>query len=141
MFTIHILFLTFFKTVVIKSIISSYCWAKDLWRCNFAASTTERGGMCMLIHFSHVQLFVTLWTVTCQAPLSMGFSRQEYQSELPFFSSGDFPDSGIKPMSLCFLHWHTSSLPLIPSGKLRKKGVMMDCKEWSFCYVIKVKIV
>ena len=33
---------------------------------------------CMLIHFSHVQLFVTLWAVTHQAPLSKGFSRQEY---------------------------------------------------------------
>ena len=34
--------------------------------------------VCMLSRFSHVQLFVTLWTVVCQAPLSMGFSRQEY---------------------------------------------------------------
>ena len=34
-------------------------------------------------HFSHVRLFVTLWTVACQAPLSMGFSRQDYWSGLP----------------------------------------------------------
>ena len=38
----------------------------------------------MFSHFSHVQLFVTLWTIACQAPLSMGFSRQEYWSGLSF---------------------------------------------------------
>ena len=42
---------------------------------------------------------VTLWTTACQAPLSLGFSRQEYRSGLPFPSSGDRPDPGIKPMS------------------------------------------
>ena len=40
--------------------------------------------VCMLSCFSHVQLFVTLWTVAHQAPLSIVFSRQEYWSELPF---------------------------------------------------------
>ena len=40
---------------------------------------------------------VTLWTVACQAPLSMGFSRQEYWSGLPFPSPEDLPDSGIEP--------------------------------------------
>ena len=48
---------------------------------------------------SHVQLFVTLWTVAYQAYPSMGFSRQEYWSGLPFPSPGDFPDLGIKPGS------------------------------------------
>ena len=42
---------------------------------------------------------VTPWTVTCQAPLSMGFSRREYWSGLPFPSPGDLPDPGIKPGS------------------------------------------
>ena len=41
----------------------------------------------------------TLWTVTHQAPLSMGFSRQDYWSELPFPSAADLPDLGIKPMA------------------------------------------
>ena len=41
----------------------------------------------------------TPWTVACQAPLSMGFSRQEYWSGLPFLSPGDLPDPGIKPGS------------------------------------------
>ena len=39
----------------------------------------------------------TPWTVVCQAPLFMGFPRQEYWSELPFLSPGDLPDPGIKP--------------------------------------------
>ena len=42
---------------------------------------------------------VTPWTVACQAPLFMGFSRQEYWSGLPFPSPGDLPDPGIKPGS------------------------------------------
>ena len=48
---------------------------------------------------SRVLLSVTPWTVACQAPLSMGFSRQEYWSGLPFPSPGDLPDPGIKPGS------------------------------------------
>ena len=48
----------------------------------------------------HVQLFETLWTVARQAPLSMGFFRQEYWSGLPFPSPGHLPDPGIKPTSL-----------------------------------------
>ena len=46
---------------------------------------------------SFVQLFVTLWTVAYQDPLSMGFSKQEYWSELPFPSPGGLPDPGIGP--------------------------------------------
>ena len=48
---------------------------------------------------SHVQLFATPWTVACQAPLSMGFSTQEYWSGLPFPSPEDLPNPGIKPGS------------------------------------------
>ena len=52
---------------------------------------------CMLTHFSHVRLCVTPWTVACQAPLSMGFSRQEYWSGLPFPPPEELLDPGIKP--------------------------------------------
>ena len=48
----------------------------------------------------HVQLFETPWTIACQAPLSMEFSRQEYWSGLPFPSPGDLPNPGIEPKSL-----------------------------------------
>ena len=52
--------------------------------------------VCALNHFSHVQLFATPWTVAHQAPLFMGFSRQEYWSGVPFPPPGDLPDPGIE---------------------------------------------
>ena len=55
-------------------------------------------------HFSHVQLFVTLWTVDHQAPLSVEFSRQEYWSGLPFPSPRDLPNLEIKVMSAFVFH-------------------------------------
>ena len=55
--------------------------------------------VCILSHSTRVQLFVTTWTVVLQAPLSMGFSRQEYWSGLPLPSPGDLPNPGIKPVS------------------------------------------
>ena len=48
---------------------------------------------------SCVRLFVTPWTVAHQAPLSVGFSSQEYWSGLPFPPPGDLPDPWIEPMS------------------------------------------
>ena len=54
----------------------------------------------MLSLFSRVRLCATLWTVAHQAPLSMGFSRQEYWSGLPCPPPGDLPDPGIEPASL-----------------------------------------
>ena len=50
-----------------------------------------------VLHFSRVRFFAPPWTVACQAPLSWGFSRQEYWSGLPFPSLGDLPNLGIKP--------------------------------------------
>ena len=47
-----------------------------------------------------IRLFATPWTVAHQAPLSLGFPRQEYCSGLPFPFPGDLPEPGIKPMSL-----------------------------------------
>ena len=55
---------------------------------------------CVLSCFSRVRLFATLWTVAHEAPLTMGFSRQEYWSGLPCCPPGDLPNPGIKPMSL-----------------------------------------
>ena len=53
----------------------------------------------MLSCFSRVRLCVTVWTVALQAPLSMGFPRQEYWSGLPFPSPGNLPNPGIEPAS------------------------------------------
>ena len=69
---------------------------------------------------SRVRLFVTPWTIAYQAPLSMGFPRQECWSGLPFPSPGDLPDPGIEPgspalqaVTLCYqLPWLTP----IPGG-------------------------
>ena len=70
----------------------------------------------LLSCFSCVQLFVTPWTVAHQAPVSMGFSRQEYQSGLPFPSPEDLPNPGIKPASLEAPALQTDSLPLSHQG-------------------------
>ena len=56
----------------------------------------------VLSRFSRVWLFVTLWTVAWEAPLSMGFSRQEYWSGLPFPPPGDLPGPGIETTSLMY---------------------------------------
>ena len=63
---------------------------------------------------SRVQLFVTLWGVAHQAPLSMGFFRQEYWSGFPCPSPGDLPDPGIEPWSPAL---HVDSLPAEPQEK------------------------
>ena len=63
---------------------------------------------------SHVRLFVTPWTVAYRAPPSMGFSRQEYWSELPFPSPRDLPGPGIEPRSPAF---QAASLPAELQGK------------------------
>ena len=65
--------------------------------------------------FSHsvtLDSFATLWTVARQVPLSLGFSKQEYWSGVPFRPPGDLPNPGIEPTSLCLLHWQADSLPL-----------------------------
>ena len=67
----------------------------------------QRIPICLLL--SHVQLFETPWTIAYQAPLSIGFPRQEYWSELPFLSPGDLPTQG---SNLSLLHWQVDSLPL-----------------------------
>ena len=71
----------------------------------------------MLSCFSCVWLCEIPWTIALQAPLSMGFSRVEYWSGLPFSSPGDLPNSRIEPVSLTSnLHWLAGSLPPVPPG-------------------------
>ena len=66
---------------------------------------------CYLLN--HVQPFVTPWAISCQAPLSMGFSRQEYWNELPFPPPGDLPNPGTESTSPA---WQVDSLPLSHQG-------------------------
>ena len=70
-----------------------------------------------LNRLSCVWLFTILWTAAHQAPLSMGFSSQEYWSGLPCPPPGDLPDPGIKPISLMFLPWPMGFLALALPGK------------------------
>ena len=72
----------------------------------YGASLDSAVGVQLL---SCVWLFVTPWTVACQAPLSLGFPRQEYWSGVPFPSPGELPDPGIEPESVCLLHWRAGS--------------------------------
>ena len=71
----------------------------------------------MLAQLLQLRLWVTLWTVAHQA-LSVGFSRQEYWSELPCPPPGDLSDPVIEPKTLCLLCWQAGSLSLAPHGKL-----------------------
>ena len=88
----------------------------------------------MLSSFGRVWLLAILWTVTYQTSLSMGFSRQEYWSELPCPLPGDLPDPGIKPRSLISPALAGGSLPLAPPGKSVNKiywhQVSSDMTHW-----------
>ena len=85
----------------------------------------------LLSRFSHARLFVTLWTVAYQAPLAMGFSRQEYWSALPCPPLGDLPDPGIELMALKSPTLAGVYLPLVPPGKLRELPRMYVCEGCS----------
>ena len=78
---------------------------------------------------SGVRLFETPWTVAYQAPPSMGFSRQEYWSGLPFPSPGDLPNSGNEPGSLTF---QANALISEPQGKPKqtKHGLIFHATTW-----------
>ena len=82
---------------------------------------------CVLSHFSCVRLFVTLSTVAHQAPLSMGFSRQEYWSGLPFPSPGIFLTQRLNSSLLCLsagdCTLQVDSLPLSHWGKKQVSAV------------------
>ena len=70
----------------------------------------------MLRRFNHVQFFMALWTMARLAPLSIGVSRQEYRSGLPFPSPGDLPDPWIEPESPVSPALHVDSLPTKQPG-------------------------
>ena len=88
---------------------------------------------CILTHFSRVRLFETLWTIAHQAPLSMGFSKQEYWSGMP---PGDLPDPGIEPLSPVapalqedFLLLSHGGSPLVLLSPLKK------ISPWAYMYL------
>ena len=86
----------------------------------------------------HVRFFVTLWTVACQAPLSMGFSRQESWTGLPFLPPGYLPDPGIEPESPALVDGFFTTAPSgrpknsdILGEELRSSCTLVWC-GWSF---------
>ena len=84
----------------------------------------------------HVWLFVTPRTVAHQAPLSVGFSRQEYWSGLPCPPPGDLPDPGIELRLLCLQHWQAGSLPLRPPGKPYSVTLLPCIDAWCTCWAV-----
>ena len=91
------------------------CW-QMLYHLSHQGSPCIPRACVMLSCFSRVQLFMTLWTVACQAPLSMGLSRQEYWSGLPCPPPGDLPDPEIEPTSPVAPALQADSLPLSHQG-------------------------
>ena len=89
---------------------------------------------------SHIQLLVTLWTVACQAPISMEFSRKEYWSGLPFPSPGDLPQSGIKSTSLVSPALAGGLLIIVPLG-LRQRSKCITFSTDGFSKYLKTAAV
>ena len=92
-------------------------------------STCDKLLACIL---RTVLLYVTPWIVALQAPLSMGFSRQQYWSGSPFPPPGHLPDPGI-------LHWQVCSLPLAPPGKPIKPIGSLKFTQLNFCYFANIR--
>ena len=84
------------------------------------------------MYLCSVLFFVTLWTVTHQAPLSMEFSREEYWSGLPCPPPRDLPAQGLNPRLLRLLHWQADSLPLCHLGRhsLSNSFVLILSSQW-----------
>ena len=105
--------------------------------CKQIKSVTPKGSEVKSV--SHVQLFVTPWAVAYKAPLSMGFSRQEYWSGLPFLSPEDLPDSGIEPGSPTL---QAEALASEPPGKPSQPQYSLERLMWNLklCPSVKCEI-
>ena len=78
--------------------------------------------------------FMTPWTVTQKAPLSMGFSRQEYSSESPFPSPGDLPDPGIKTSSPALVGGFFTTEPPREPSRLITSSLFFFKIVLAFCF-------
>ena len=94
--------------------------------------------MCVLSHFSRVQLFVTLWTVACPAPLSVGFSRQEYWSGLPFPSPGGLPVPGLLHCRQILYHLCHLGSPIVEPISINS---IISCDFLSCMTIYKVEFI
>ena len=89
---------------------------REAWRAVVHGVTKSQTGLS-----DWTELFMTLWSVAHQTPLSMGFFRQEYWSGLPFPSPGNLPNPGIEPVSPVSPALKVDSLLAEPLGKLKTK--------------------
>ena len=99
------------------------------------------GRVCARAHTPSLRpgpLFAPPWSVACQAPLSMGFSRQEYWSGLPLPSPGDLPDPGMEPTSpnrrLGPLSWRNICYGRVKTGWKIESVVPLRCSMWTFLF-------
>ena len=90
-----------------------HCW----WECKLVQPQWKTVCVLCARTLQSCPTLCDLWTVACQAPLSMGFSRQEYWSGLPCPLPGDLPNQGIKPISPASPALQASSLSTDPLGK------------------------
>ena len=117
---------------------------------DLATEQQQQRGIPLFLHclklLTYVPLFVTLWTVAYQAPLSMGFFRQEYWNGLTYLPPGDLPDPGIKPTSSMSPALQEDSLPLSHRGspvlpqdlschKHYHPGFCVDIRSFQLCWV------
>ena len=125
----------YFVQVYSQAVLSPWgeCVKRGLWLCvvflerllwSFLSDSA-----CSLSQFSRVQLFAALWTIAHKAPLSIGFSRQEYWSGLPCPSPADLPNPEAEAALLCLLHRQAGSLLLAPHAKPSKWQRVMDKKS------------
>ena len=101
------IFKVFLNKNIFPSTLRMLIWTFIEWATKFRLDRKDANifrNLCfyerMLSCVSHVRPFATLWTAACQAPLSLGFFRQEYWSGLPCPPPGNLPNPGIKPASL-----------------------------------------
>ena len=89
-------------------------------------------GQLLLFNRCYIRIFVTLWTVAWQTPLSMGFPRQEHWSRLPFPSAGDLPNRGSNPHLLLGKHllFGRQSLYHWATWEARNRGVKKSSRPW-----------
>ena len=99
--------------------VNSWAWAQ-YYMCMYWSEAKWKS-------LSRVWLFVTPWMVAYQAPLSTGFSRQEYWSGLPFPSPGDLPNPGIEPVSPAL---QTDTLLSEPPGKRLRGHMSLQIKTY-----------
>ena len=108
---------------------------KNLLQHHISKASILRCSAFFVVQLSHLYMscahfFVTLLTVACQAPLSIGFSRQEYCRGLPILPPGYLLQPGIKSSSLHLLYWKADSLPLALAGKPQFPYILPNIPKW-----------